>query len=191
MKRHRCRYCGKDLDETQVRYCNYQHCVISFENERCISYPDIDFEDDYVIIKNWSGHSFKVDWQDYINIRKYSWNRNNSGYFVAKKSIGLLHRYITQCPDEFVVDHINGDRSDNRRCNLRVVTHKENMQNKIGNYIKETEYGFRVIFEKKGFYKYAMCDDFNEAVWVKNEFLNQYREKLSKEQSFEVRQINY
>lgn len=31
---------------------------------------------------------------------------------------------------EAEIDHINGDRADNRLCNLRAVTHRENMGNK-------------------------------------------------------------
>lgn len=33
-------------------------------------------------------------------------------------------------PDGLSVDHINGDRFDNRLCNLRLVNHKTNMQNR-------------------------------------------------------------
>lgn len=44
----------------------------------------------------------------------------------------LLHRCIMDAPEGFDVDHINHNTLDNRRCNLRVVTHAENHQNRLG-----------------------------------------------------------
>lgn len=41
----------------------------------------------------------------------------------------LLHRLITNCPKGLVVDHINHRTTDNRRFNLKVCTHYQNMQN--------------------------------------------------------------
>lgn len=32
---------------------------------------------------------------------------------------------------QYDIDHINGDKSDNRECNLRSVTHSENQQNRV------------------------------------------------------------
>jgi hypothetical protein len=44
--------------------------------------------------------------------------------------------FLGHVPNKFktVVDHINGDSKDNRVENLRVVTHRENCNNKVGKY---------------------------------------------------------
>ena len=40
-----------------------------------------------------------------------------------------MHRLILDAPDDKEVDHINWKRYDNRKENLRVCTHQENMMN--------------------------------------------------------------
>lgn len=54
------------------------------------------------------------------------------GYPVIKvgRALKLLHTLILEVPEGMQRDHINGIRYDNRLCNLRVVTRRENLCNK-------------------------------------------------------------
>jgi hypothetical protein len=47
------------------------------------------------------------------------------------KRTEFLHRAIMQPAAGLVVDHISGDGLDNRRTNLRVCTHQQNMRNQV------------------------------------------------------------
>ncbi len=60
----------------------------------------------------------------------------DSGFVVIVSHAGnktkhtFLHKVIMPAPKGMHVDHINGSRLDNRKCNLRVCTHAENQRNK-------------------------------------------------------------
>ena len=47
-----------------------------------------------------------------------------------KYNVIELHKFLMNPPEGMVVDHINHNALDNRRCNLRVVSNKQNIRNR-------------------------------------------------------------
>lgn len=81
-----------------------------------------------------------VDAADYARLIEYEWRRlGEPGHFYAYRyeKVGpgewrkvFMHRVVNETPDGLFTDHINGDGLDNRRLNLRTVTHAQNMKNR-------------------------------------------------------------
>lgn len=76
-----------------------------------------------------------------------------NGYKDRAHRLAWLYSY-GYMPKE--IDHINGNRSDNRLCNLREVTHKQNTQNLV-NPRKNNTTGFAGVSFFKGTNKYSAC----------------------------------
>lgn len=71
--------------------------------------------------------------------------RQASVYAHSGNSSTMLHRLIMEAPKGLVVDHINHDPLDNRKCNLRIVTNAENLQNRKGAQSNSTS-GVRGVY---------------------------------------------
>lgn len=73
-----------------------------------------------------------VDDDDYEWLSQRKWC-SSKGYAVRydgqRRKMLPMHREILNAPDGMDVDHINGDRLDNRRANLRVCPHRQNIRN--------------------------------------------------------------
>lgn len=87
-----------------------------------------------------------VDAADYEWLSRYTWYRSGKGYALqsskrpGKNSGVAMQRVILQPEKGMFADHINGDRLDNRRCNLRVVTKLQNAQNRGNNWNSLSKY---------------------------------------------------
>ncbi len=71
------------------------------------------------------------------------WNKELKKY--EQKS---MHRVIMNAPKGLDVDHINGDKLDNRKINLRICTRSDNLHNLTKN--ARTPTGLRGAFKAKG-----------------------------------------
>lgn len=92
-----------------------------------------------------------VDDEDFEELNKVNWCVTSHGY--ANRAIRLpsgkqrkitMHRVIMNPPDGLTVDHINHNRLDNRRENLRIVRMRINQANR-----KEETFGTHWHKKKK------------------------------------------
>jgi len=83
------------------------------------------------------GYSTMIDDADFEMVSKSKWYYGGRGYAVRSHGKGhervtlMLHRLLLGLVpgDERQADHVNGDKLDNRRINLRVCTQAENLRN--------------------------------------------------------------
>ena len=76
--------------------------------------------------------TFLISIEDFEEVSKHRWTEISRGYLATydgKKHI-LLHRFLLECPDGLVIDHINRNKQDNRRENLRVCSQSVNSRNR-------------------------------------------------------------
>lgn len=72
----------------------------------------------------------KVDDDDFEPLSKINWYYAKVGY-ACNRRVGYMHRIVTKAPKGVFVDHINGDKLDNRRSNLRFCNRSQNAANSI------------------------------------------------------------
>ncbi len=71
-----------------------------------------------------------IDNLDVDTVSKYKWYLNADGYAIGgKDNRTRLHRFLLKPDRDNDIDHINNNRLDNRRKNLRECTRKENIRN--------------------------------------------------------------
>jgi len=100
------------------------------------------------ILKLNQGKEVLIDDEDFDRVNLYRWSvqkRKNGFRAMRKPKPGedqniYLHRYILNVPRGLEIDHINHNQLDNRRSNLRIVSHRQNLQSRRGNLKKSIKF---------------------------------------------------
>ena len=140
---------------------------------------------DYIIgYSTNTNNKFYIDKENYEKIKDISWYEANNGYMCHKeknKKVILLHRYIMNNP-EGIVDHINHNKRDNRKDNLRIVNYSINSLNRkilpkgiIKHKIGNNEYYIVQLKGYRGCYK-----NYKEAKEKRNKIIEQEYKILKK-----------
>lgn len=82
-----------------------------------------------------AGRIAKVSPSDFSALSRYSWYYRD-GYAITSMNGHevRMHRFVlNETREDYVVDHIDGDRLNNTRDNLRSYTIKQNANNRIDN----------------------------------------------------------
>lgn len=112
------------------------------------------------------GRSTIIDADDTEKVAPYKW-RFHCGYVQAykynsktRKSYAVhMSHIILPCPDGMFIDHINRNKLDNRRCNLRVVTRSQNNANRRCFSNSKSQYKGVIRSKKTGWWEAAIRKD--------------------------------
>lgn len=97
------------------------------------------------------------NWHATRNSRKLKWYAARNAPRIAGKYVGKIrmHREILNAPDQFDVDHKDGDGLNNRRSNLRLATNTQNQQNRGRNLRKSATLYKGVRYTPRGLKHYS------------------------------------
>jgi hypothetical protein len=106
--------------------------------------------------------------------------------YVDKRKNHFLHRLIMNVTDtKLQVDHINGNTLDNRKCNLRICTQKQNLRNQKLNIKNKS--GYKGVFWRERLKKWETSIQ----VDCKHIYLGIYENKVDAAKAYNEAAKNY
>ena len=125
-----------------------------------------------------------VDDEDFIWLSEKKWSYH--GPYVSRKQSNktiLLHREILKVSQGLEVDHINGNPLDNRKENLRIATHQQNLFNsKIS---KNNKSGYKGVCWQRGKWQASI------KVKGKQKYLGVYKDKKIAALAYNIASIGF
>ncbi len=124
------------------------------------------------------GFFAKVDLEDYPIINSYSWYIMGRYTYSAKLGTSM-HRFILNAPPDKDVDHINGNRFDNRKSNLRLCSKSENLANSKKR--KGTKSRFKGVNWDNEFKKWR--------VFIQSKSIGRFKDELEAARAYDKRAV--
>lgn len=134
-KTFKCLNCGKEtISKRNNIFCSNE-CYLEFRKRPNQIIEKEQYAEIIIRSMKYGTKHIVIDLEDAEKCKNYKWFLSfdeilNSFYVKTSKYPYSLHRVIMDCPKGFVVDHINHNTLDNRKENLRICTHAENMKNR-------------------------------------------------------------
>ena len=113
-------------------------------------------------IKLTKGKVALVDDEDFEYLNQWKW-QCSKGYATRhvrknnKHTYPRMHRILLNVPDGMLTDHINHNKLDNRKCNLRICSNSQNIANSRRR--KDNNSGYKgVYFDRKKWRASIRCN---------------------------------
>lgn len=129
--------CGNEIDvpSTSLTSGNTKSCgclvreKARINGEKSRIHNRYDLNGDYGIGYTSKGEEFYFDKEDFDKIKSFTWHINHDGYVTSTPfgKIIKMHMLIMNSDGKHRVDHINHVPRDNRKNNLRVIEHYQNI----------------------------------------------------------------
>ena len=187
----KCNQCGKEIPKTNQFRINYnnesivvcgkhyaqflKHKHFLDNNQRtCFNQNEIEVTEEGVWIYTFNRQQepsgkFLIDKEDLEKVLIKKWRYWKGNYYTGNYKPISIWRYLINPKENQVVDHINGNRADNRKTNLRLCTQHENSFNRT--LSKQNKSGVAGVWFDKERNKWASEIKFNS----KKCFLGRYK----------------
>jgi len=113
-----------------------------------------------------------LDPQDYYRLANFKWFLKDKYALRSfkltpeKTQFVAMHREIMNCPEGFLIDHINNNSLDNRRANLRQATRAQNTYNRKKTRVKTSSQFIGASFNKRIGKWTAHISYKNKKIWL-------------------------
>lgn len=128
-----CKYCGKPLiRREQIRFCSVACAGMARRQGDVIYIFSSDNQIGYG--KLLTGETFLFDYEDFPKIKDRMWYGSVQGahgeIYILDCRGSKIQEVILNIPEGLYVDHINLNTLDNRKSNLRLCSHRDNLCNR-------------------------------------------------------------